>query len=424
MHSQIRRPASDFARDERGSVAVLFAIFLLGIVTCVGMAVDYARSSHAKSEIAAAADAAALAAGRALMEGGMTDAEIAEIGLRYFNENLQNGTTKFADIGTVNIVPNRANSTIEVQVQADVPMTFMRVAGFDKVNTLTDTSTTFEAGDLELGIALDVTGSMCDPRTPQPCASARKLNALKAAANDLVETLLADGDRPNKVRIGLAPYSASIQLGAYAGIASGGTSGDGCVRERSGANAYTDASISMGGTYLGVGRFGDIDPTEGFQGYFCPEAEIVPMTADKATLTSAIANLTAIGSTAGHIGAQWAWNLVSPNFNDLWPDSSEAVDYADGKTTKAVILMTDGIFNMSYENDRSSVQALAICSAYADKGIQVHTVAFEASASAKTFLRTCAEQAGGQFHEANDGEALRKAFVKIAQSLNGLRLTQ
>ncbi|MBA4130517.1 MAG: hypothetical protein C0519_03735 [Hyphomicrobium sp.] len=424
MHSQIHRFASDFARDERGTVAVIFGLFFLVLVMCVGIAVDYARSAHAKQEIAAAADAAALAAGRALMDGGMSDAEISEIGLRYFNENLKNGTTKFAEVSGVTITPNRATSTIAVQVNAAVPMTFMRVAGYEQVNTVTDTSTTFEAGDLELGIALDVTGSMCDRGSRQPCASARKLDALKAAANDLVETLLADGERPNKIRIGLAPYSASIQLGTYAGTASGGTSGDGCVRERSGANAYTDLSISMGGTYRGAGRFRDIDPTEGLQGYFCPEAEIVPLTADKATLTSAIANLTAIGSTAGHIGAQWAWNLVSPNFNELWPDASEAVDYNDGKTTKAVILMTDGIFNMSYDNDRSSVQALAICNAYREKGMQVHTVAFEAPASAKTLLRTCAEQAGGQFHEANDAEALRSAFLKIARTLNGLRLTQ
>jgi len=134
--------------------------------------------------------------------------------------------------------------------------------------------------------------------------------------------------------------------------------------------------------------------------------------------------LTAIGSTAGHIGAQWAWNLVSPNFNDLWPDASEPAEYNDGKTTKAVILMTDGIFNMAYVNDRSSVQALAICNAYRAKNIELHTVAFEAPESAKTFLRTCAEQAGGKFHEAENAEDLRKAFVKIARSLNGLRLTQ
>lgn len=424
MHSQIRRFASDFAREDRGTVAVIFALCLLVLVLAIGLAVDYARATHAKAEIGAAADAAALAASRALMEGGMTDVEISEIGLRYFNENLQNGGAAFAQVGDVRITTNRATSSVEVRVDAAVPTTFMRVAGREKVDLVTNTRTTFEAGDLELGIALDITGSMCDRGQRQPCASARKLDALKDAATELVDALLEDGERPNKVRIGLAPYSASVQLGPYAAMASGGTSTDGCVRERSGSEAYSDASLRDGGSYRGAGRFRDIDPTEGFQGYFCPEAEVVPLTSERATLTTAIANLTAIGSTAGHIGAQWAWNLVSPNFADLWPEASEAVAYRDGKTTKAVILMTDGIFNMAYDNDRSTVQALAICNAYRANDVQVHTVAFEAPESAKTFLRTCAEQGGGEFHEAENAAALRDAFLNIARSLNSLRLTQ
>lgn len=424
MHSQIRRFASDFAREDRGAVAVIFALCLLVLVLAIGLAVDYARATHAKAEIGAAADAAALAASRALMEGGMTDAEITEIGLRYFNENLQNSGGGFAELGDVRITPNRATSSVEVRVDAAVPTTFMRVAGHERVDVVTNTRTTFDASDLELGIALDITGSMCDRGQRQPCARARKLDALKDAATDLVDELLEDNERPNKVRIGLAPYSASIQLGPYAATASGGTSIDGCVRERRGRDAYTDASLREGGTYRGNGRFGDIDPTEGFQGYFCPEAEVVPLTSERATLNTAIANLTAIGSTAGHIGAQWAWNLVSPSFRDLWPGLSEPVAYNDGKTTKAVILMTDGMFNMAYDNDSSTVQALAICNAYRANDVQIHTVAFEAPESARTFLKACAEQGGGEFHEAENAGELRNVFLKIARSLNRLRLTQ
>jgi Flp pilus assembly protein TadG len=423
MPFPIRSHISQFARDDRGAVAVLFGLFFIVILMCIGLAVDYARTTHAKSEISAAADAAALAAGRALMEGGMTDAEIAAIGVRYFNENLRGGGT-FSNVADVRVIPNRADSTIEVQVNAGVPMTFMRVAGFQDVDTSTDSFTTFEAADLELSIALDVTGSMCNRGQRQPCGSARKLDALKAAATDLVDTLLTDEERPNMVRIGLAPYSASVQLGEFANAASDGSSTDGCVRERAGSSAHTDDSISVGGAYRGAGSLRDIDPTEGLQGYFCPEAEVVPLTADKALLNASIDGLTGVGSTAGHIGAQWAWNIISPNFTGLWPSASAPADYDDGKTTKAVILMTDGIFNMAYENDRSSVQALSICSGLGAKGVRVHTVAFEAPESAKTLLRSCAEQAGGEFHEADDGEALRTAFVSIARSLNSLRLTQ
>ena len=221
-----------FARSERGGVAILFGVCAMVLTVTIGVAIDHARVHHSTSKLAAAADAAALAAGRALMEGAMSDEEVAELGERFFNQNLSGGG-KFADIAKVEVIPDRANSTIEVKVDADVPMTFMRIAGFQTVAVPVDTVTTFEANDLELGMALDITGSM----------SGRKLADLKTAATDLISILMPDGVRPNRVRIGLAPYAAAIQLGAYADRASNGTSRDGCVRERTGRSAYLDDSI-------------------------------------------------------------------------------------------------------------------------------------------------------------------------------------
>ncbi len=142
----------------------------------------------------------------------------------------------------------------------------------------------------------------------------------------------------------MAPYSHRFNFAPTPIAASNGTSRDGCVRERTGESAYKDTSIRDGGAYRGNGRFNDIDRTEGLQSYVCPSAEIVPLTDDKTVLTNSIKSYRASGATAGHIGAQWAWNLVSPNFAPLWPTDSDPVDYDDGKTIKAVILMTDGVF--------------------------------------------------------------------------------
>jgi Flp pilus assembly protein TadG len=412
MTSPIPSRSRTFASDEHGVVAVLFGLSVMVLMLIVGIAVDQARVYHSTSKLAAAADAAALAAGRAMLEGNFTDAEIAEIGEKFFSENLSSNRD-FTDIRGVRVIPNQTASTIRVEIDADVPMTFTRVAGFDAVSTPAYSITSFEPADLELGMALDVTGSM----------GGRKLNDLKAAAKDLIEVLLPAGDQPNKVRIGLAPYSASVQLGPYADAASGGASRDGCVRERTGASAYSDSTPAVG-AYYAAGRASDIDATEGWQGYSCPSSPVVPLTDDKDALTRSIDSYSASGATAGHIGAQWAWNLVSPNFKTVWPTASEPVAYDDGKTTKAVILMTDGIFNISYANGRSAAQALAVCGALGTNNVKVYTVAFEAPTSAKTLLEDCAEAAGGEFFDATDGEALRTAFLSIAKNLNDLRLTQ
>ncbi len=293
-----------FVRNERGSIAILFGFCAMVLMVTVGVAIDQARVYHSSSKIAAAADAAALAAGRALMEGAMSDEEIAALGRRYFNQNLSGGGT-FADVNNVEVIPNRANSTIEVKVDAGIPMTFMRIAGVQNVAAPVDTLTTFEANDLELGMALDITGSM----------QGRKLADLKAAATDLVEMLLPDSEHPNKVRIGLAPYAAAIQLGSYADRASNGTSRDGCVRERNGRSAYTDDSIGDGGAYRGTGRFSDIDSTEGRQGYFCPSAPIVPLTEDKSPLitrSTALSQVAPRPDISGHSGPGTLFRPTSP----------------------------------------------------------------------------------------------------------------
>ena len=53
------------------------------------------------------------------MDGAISDSEIAELGKRYFQQNLTGGH-EFADIKDVQIVPNRANRTIEVKVDAGI----------------------------------------------------------------------------------------------------------------------------------------------------------------------------------------------------------------------------------------------------------------------------------------------------------------
>ena len=62
-------------------------------------------------------------------------------------------------------------------------------------------------------------------------------------------------------------------------------------------------------------------------------------------LKTAIKDLRSGGSTAGHLGTGWAWYLVSPKWASIWPSASRPAEYKDGKTIKAVVLMTDGVYN-------------------------------------------------------------------------------
>ena len=48
-----------------------------------------------------------------------------------------------------------------------------------------------------------------------------------------------------------------------------------------------------------------------------PSAEIIPLTDDRALLTRTVDGYRASGSTGGHIGVQWAWNLISEDWGRL-----------------------------------------------------------------------------------------------------------
>lgn len=412
MTPVIAKSRRDFASDEQGSIAILFGLMFMALAFIVGMAVDYTRVTYAQSRIAAAADTAALAAGKAMLDNRMTDDDIRQLANAFFDENV--GSVKsIADIHGIDVALDRANGGVTINVDAEVPMTITRIGNFQEMDVPVLSSTAFEERDIELGMALDTTGSM----------AGSKIEDLKTAAKDLVDILIPEGGSTNKVRIGLAPYAASVRAGAYAGLVSGGTSTDGCVRERTGAERYTDAAPGPGTYFTAGGSPRDIDSTEGNQGYDCPSAGILPLTTSKADLKRVINSFRASGSTAGHIGTAWAWNLISPEWRTVWPAASRPVNYGTARTLKALVLMTDGIFNVAYVNGKSSTQAVSLCDSMKDKGVVVYTIGFKAPAGAAATLKSCASTPDHYFN-AEDGEDLRRAFISIAGELNTLRLTQ
>lgn len=391
-----------FAADERGVVAPIFGLMAIMLFFVAGMAIDYGRATHMRSKIAAAADGAALAAGRAMLDGRLTDDEVKTLGRKFFFENISHGG-KFGDVNNVDFTLNRDQSTVTIHVDAAVPMTITKVQGFEEAAIGVDSAVNADQQDIELAMALDVTGSM----------SGSKIADLRTAATDLVDILMPSGGTPNKVRIAIAPYSASVNAGVYAATVTHGASANGCVHERGGAQAFTDAAPGPS-TWLGFTH-----------GLYCPSAEVIPLTDDPDALKHTISRLSAGGSTAGHIGTAWADYLISPRWAGIWPASSAPVAYNDGKTLKAVVLMTDGEFNTWYVNANgdSGVQARKVCAEMKKNNVTVYTIGFMSPPEAQDLLKECASSEN-HFFNAENGNQLRSAFIEIAQHLNNLRLTQ
>ncbi len=221
--------------------------------------------------------------------------------------------------------------------------------------------------------------------------------------------------------------------------------GQPCVTERTGTQAYTDASPStalVGRHYAGTGT-----GTGGSAQTNCKSAEIIPLTSTKQTLKSQIDTLTSDGFTAGHIGLAWGWYTVSPSWNGVFTGSSAPAAYDKPDTVKVVVLMTDGAFNTAYckgviaanstdsgnsdqincnaTNGTAFAQAASLCANMKAQKVVLYTVGFNVSnnTSVKTLLQNCATSPS-HVYLPSGGTALKDAFKAIGQDINKLRISK
>ncbi|WP_035590810.1 TadE/TadG family type IV pilus assembly protein [Hyphomonas neptunium] len=231
---------------------------------------------------------------------------------------------------------------------------------------------------------------------------------------------------------------------------------DACVYERTGTQAATDAAPGSG-AWIGAGNprwsfyAGSSSKYDGWQnvenqnatGYgvgayegrhgTCMPSGPVPLTEDKTVLKDHVNALVAEGGTAGHLGIAWGWYLVSPEWAAIWPEASEPLPYRQPQTSKAVILMTDGDFNIEHPTaSRDSFrQSMDLCDGMkaSSRRIQIYTVGFQVPSSVqrtgdgRTILEYCATSPSHAF-SADSGEELIEVYRSIARSISDLRLKE
>jgi Putative Flp pilus-assembly TadE/G-like len=182
---------------------------------------------------------------------------------------------------------------------------------------------------------------------------------------------------------------------------------------------------------------------------------IMPLSSDKAALNARIDGFAAYGPTGGPMATQWAWYMLSPNWNSIWTGASEPAPYSDtvattstgaAKVKKVAILMTDGVYNTFRSWSDSSVDRQIEMSGYAQKvcremkaaGITIYTIGFGLNElpdadreRATTTLKECSSnhtiEDGSRvfnFYNANSAAALQGAYADIGQQLTKLRLTE
>ena len=415
---------SRFGRETKGAVAIIFGVSALVLMLGIGVSIDSARLYSVNGKVRAALDAAALAGAKLLDEDGASDADVEKRARAFFYANQNMFRDMGATFGTPVVTVDRDAGKVNVAVDVTYAAAFGLVTAENVVFT-PDATVIYKPKKLEFALVLNVTGSM---------DSTSKIGALKPAVVDMIEALHAENPAPGNVRVAIAPYAGSVNVGStyYTAATDLAPGADTCVVERG----------TMPGAVVddppGPGRWAETSDTADNPNYGCPSDEIMPLTdlavaADRSAMTTFVNNLTADGNTAGHIGLAWGWYMLSPNWTSVWPAKHDPRP-KDEDVIKAVLLMTDDEFNTAYfggnkngtdytVNHSSGDQALELCKNLRDDGYVIYTVAFDAPAAAADLLAQCAASPERAL-TASSGAELAEKFLYVADQLSMLRIAQ
>lgn len=194
---QVTRFFNRWRRDRRGNVALIFGLAAIPLFVGAGAAIDTSRAYIVQSRLTQALDAAGLAVGSMI---GLTPAEMQARAEDFFAANYPVDEIGVPAKPVVAVV----GDVVTLSATAELPTAIMGVIGINKLNVNASVEITRESKGLELVMVLDNTGSMRNDG---------KIDALKTASNDLIDILFGDDPFPTKVKVGMVPFAASVNVG-------------------------------------------------------------------------------------------------------------------------------------------------------------------------------------------------------------------
>jgi Flp pilus assembly protein TadG len=180
----------------------------------------------------------------------------------------------------------------------------------------------------------------------------------------------------------------------------------------------------------------------------CAMQPVIRLTANTASLKTAINAMVAVGDTNIPLGMMWGWHSLSPN-----APFADGSAYTTQHLQKILILMTDGDNTMSdpsssAEQNKSYFSGLgyiwqnilgitagttaqrqtamdnrqaALCNNIKAKGVIIYTVRLEVTTGPSPVLQGCASTAD-KYYDVQDVSTLNAVFASIAGSINNLRI--
>jgi Flp pilus assembly protein TadG len=209
VSSFLKRQRRALKRARAGNVAIIFALSIIPVLVTGGAGIDLARALAVRSRMYEAVDAAALAVAS---KSGITQAQAQILAQQYFNANF----TLNSSYGTPSAVTVTVNGQqVDVSSNIQMPTTIMSVAGFQHVNLSAASTVVWGQTKIWVGLALDTTGSMCEPTGSQPCTNPAnsKIAAMKTATHSLLTLFQNASATAGDVQVSLIPFAQQVNVG-------------------------------------------------------------------------------------------------------------------------------------------------------------------------------------------------------------------
>ncbi|MBC8035707.1 MAG: VWA domain-containing protein [Rhizobiales bacterium] len=463
-----------FSRNATGTIAVSFALSLVGLVIAVGCGVDYVRWHKAQTELQSIADAAALSAGAS---NETTAKKLQKIAASFVDGNSAEITSQ--NVETTVFDYNPESQTVSLTLEGDIPTSLMGLAGITEMATVASSTVKLRGTPpVEAVLVLDTTYSMVGS----------KINSLKDAAKSLVKTILKNP----QARVGIVPFGSYVNVGVSRRDEPGfDVPNDYSTKSQSCSTTYPNAknckkktttstckstkdgvttTYSCTSTTTTCDSWGDpvktcktVTTKNKFNGCVGSRAEkyrpvvssitneypgmmnttcaneILDLTDKVGPAVSAIEALSVAGETYLPGGITWGWNMLTPDAPLNSALSTAALQAKGGK--KALIIMTDGSNTLAPTSVDASGHGPMTSGPYKSKpyannlttelcknikadNIDVYTVLYDVEdAAVETILRDCASASSKSFVAKSSSELIA-AFDSIARQLAMVRIVK
>jgi len=346
--SRLIKRLAHFTSDEDGAMLLLTLILFFAMTIFGGLAVDLANHERTRTTFQTHLDNAVLAAASLTQELDPEAVVMSYLTSAGLDPSLVDVETREEKIGSILV-----GRTVEATMPGGLNTYFFRFFDIDRLEMSITSQATERVEDIEISLVLDVSGSMAQPYNNP------RLDLLKAAASDFVETILEDAEE-GRVSISIVPYSTKVNAGEellsqYTVTQEHNYSH--CVDFDAGD--YTRLAVDPENTLQRTGHF----QFQGMDTWYRNRGEwvcrhdagftVTALSSSVDALKAQIAALTAEGSTSIDVGAKWGLALLDPSARApvsalISSGQIEAAfrgrphPYDQENSMKVLVLMTDG----------------------------------------------------------------------------------